>query len=111
MKRGALDFLTKPVDETVLIEAVRKAMVENEREEADRARVEPIRKRVATLTEREEDVMRHVIAGKMNKQIAADLGVVEKTVKVHRGRVMEKMRVASVAELVRDCALAGISPA
>jgi FixJ family two-component response regulator len=111
MKRGAQDFLTKPVDEDVLLGAIRKALEENRRELSAREQVRTVRKRIALLTEREEEVMRHVIAGKLNKQIAGELGVVEKTIKVHRARVMEKMQVGSVAELVRDCALAGIAPA
>ena len=77
----------------------------------ERAEIEAVRGRVGTLTERELEVMRHVIAGELNKRIGERLGVVEKTSKVHRARVMEKMGVSSVAELVRLCALAGIAPA
>lgn len=111
MKAGAADFLTKPVDEAVLLRAVEKALEENRRRIAERAEVDAVRARLLTLTERELDVMRHVIAGDLNKQIGGNLEIAEKTVKVHRGRVMEKMGVASVAELVRLCALAGVEPA
>ena len=111
MKKGAVDFLTKPVDEKSLLEAVRNALSRNEKHLRERAEIEVVRGRVGTLTEREFEVMRHVIAGQLNKQIGDRLGVVEKTIKVHRARVLEKMGVPSVAELVRLCALAGIAPA
>lgn len=111
MKKGAVDFLTKPVDEDSLLEAVRNALSRNEKQLRERAEIEAVRGRVGALTEREFEVMRHVIAGELNKQIGERLGVVEKTIKVHRARVLEKMGVPSVAELVRLCALAGIDPA
>jgi FixJ family two-component response regulator len=111
MKKGAVDFLTKPVDEDVLLEAIRRALEENRRRNVEREQLESIRVRISRLTEREYEVMRHVIAGRLNKQIAADLGTVEKTIKVHRGRVLEKIGVQSVAELVHLCSLAGIEPA
>lgn len=111
MKAGAADFLTKPVDEAVLLKAVEKAFAENRRRVAERAQAEAVRERVLTLTERELEVMRHVISGELNKQIGGDLEIAEKTVKVHRARVMEKMGVESVAELVRVCAIASIEPA
>jgi FixJ family two-component response regulator len=101
MKRGAVDFLTKPVDDEVLLEAVRGALrADRERREGreDRGRV---RDRLGTLTERERQVLDGVVAGRLNKQIAGALGIAEKTVKIHRGRVMEKMQASSVAELVR----------
>lgn len=104
MKKGASDFLTKPVDEQVLLSAIHKALT-------DGKRAETIRARLRTLTTREYEVMRHVISGELNKQIGADLDIVEKTVKVHRARMMEKMGVHSVAELVRLCAEAGVAPA
>jgi FixJ family two-component response regulator len=111
MKKGATDFLTKPVDEDVLLQAIGKAMEDGRRRAAEQAQVEAVRARICTLTDRETEVMRHVISGEMNKEIAGDLGTVEKTIKVHRGRVMEKMGVDSVAELVRLCSLAGVAPA
>lgn len=111
MKKGAADFLTKPVDEAVLLKAIEKAMQDNRRLNGERAQVEAVLARIRTLTEREHEVMRHVIAGALNKQTADELGTVEKTIKVHRARVMEKMEVESVAELVRLCAIAGVEPA
>ena len=111
IKAGAADFLTKPVDVEVLLGALRKAFEENERRRQEQAERDAIRERVLTLTERELDVLRHLITGALNKQIGGDLEIAEKTVKVHRGRVMEKMGVSSVAELVRLCALLGIQPA
>jgi len=110
MKKGALDFLEKPVDDEVLLEAVRQAIARHattQAHEKDRRRVED---RLATLSARERDVMLEVIQGKLNKQIGAALGITEKTVKVHRGRVMEKMGVGSVAELVHLCDTVGITP-
>ncbi|MGD9612001.1 MAG: response regulator transcription factor [Kiritimatiellia bacterium] len=111
MKKGATDFLTKPVDEDVLLKAIRNALAENELRNKEAVEIGAIRARIRTLTERELEVMRHVISGELNKQIGDRLGVVEKTIKVHRARVMEKMGVPSVAELVRLCSLAGIAPA
>lgn len=111
MKAGAADFLTKPVDEEPLLQAIGKALVENRRRNEERAQVDAIRRRVAALTGREHEVMRHLITGALNKQIGSDLDIAEKTVKVHRGRVLEKMGVSSIAELVRLCALAGVAPA
>ena len=110
MKAGAADFLTKPVDEAVLLRAVEKAFAENERRIDERAQADAARARALTLTERELEVMRHVIAGDLNKQIGGELDIAEKTVKVHRARVMEKMGVSSVADLVRLCAIAGVEP-
>ena len=101
MKRGALDFLTKPVNDDDLLKAIRVAIAKDCVQRQQRAEVAEIQQRLATLTPREREVMEHVIAGQLNKQTAADLGTVEKTIKVHRARVMEKMKVQSVAELVR----------
>jgi FixJ family two-component response regulator len=101
MKHGATDFLTKPVNDGDLVAAVRRAIEEDGRGEALRAERGDIRARLALLTPREREVLDFVVTGRLNKQIAAELGAAEKTIKVHRGRVMEKMRVESVAELVR----------
>ena len=109
MKNGAADCLTKPVDSGVFLEAVRRALDlerSGRRTRQERAVVE---RRVASLTPREREVLEGVVTGKLNKQIARDLGITEKTVKVHRGRVMEKMEVSSLAELVRQIDRAGQS--
>ncbi|MEN3362847.1 MAG: hypothetical protein V7606_121 [Burkholderiales bacterium] len=108
MKRGAVDFLLKPVDDEVLLEAIRRAIVIHASEKSRGQRQDEIRQRHSCLTAREREVMQQVIAGSMNKQIAAALGISVKTVKVHRARAMEKMGVRSVAELVHDCDTAGI---
>ncbi len=110
MKTGAVDFLTKPVDDEELLVAVARALVrssEVRKATADRVLA---RARLDTLTPREFEVMQRVIAGLLNKQIADELGAAEKTVKIHRGRVMEKMGVTSVAELVRVAQAAGVAP-
>jgi FixJ family two-component response regulator len=101
MRRGAFDFLTKPVNDTVLFAAVERALQRDAALIASRAERADADSRLARLTAREREVLSHVIAGRLNKQIAADLGTAEKTVKVHRARGMEKMHVRSVAELVR----------
>jgi len=101
MKSGAIDFLTKPVQETDLIEAIRKAIEYDLRDREESAKVAATNKQLASLTPREREVLARVVAGRLNKQIAAELGISEKTIKVHRGRVMAKMSVRSVADLVR----------
>ena len=110
MKAGASDFLTKPVDDQLLLAAIRVAVEKDRRSREARTELNSIEIRLATLTPRERQVLEHVISGKLNKQIASDLGTVEKTIKVHRGRVMEKMEVNSLADLVRIAALAGVRP-
>jgi len=101
MKQGASDFLTKPLDDEELLAAVRVAIEKHRALRREQAELSEIRGRLVTLTPREREVLDHVVAGKLNKQIADDLGTVEQTIKVHRAHVMEKMRVQSVAELVR----------
>jgi FixJ family two-component response regulator len=101
MKHGASDFLTKPVNDEDLLAAVRAAIEKDRARRREQAQLSEIHSRLATLTPREREVLEYVITGKLNKQIAGELGTVEQTVKVHRARVMQKMRVQSVAELVR----------
>ena len=101
MKGGAVDFLTKPIHDEDLLKAVHAALEKNCIERQSRAELDEIQERLATLTPREREVLTHVVSGQLNKQIAYDLGTVEKTIKVHRARVMEKMKVNSMAELVR----------
>jgi FixJ family two-component response regulator len=101
MRRGAFDFLTKPVDDAVLFAAVAGALQRDAELLSAWTERQVTESCLATLTAREREVLTHVIAGRLNKQIAADLGTAEKTIKVHRARGMEKMRVRSVAELVR----------
>jgi FixJ family two-component response regulator len=107
MKRGALDFLTKPVNDGQLLAAIRVAIEKDRVARRRQAELLEIRARLATLTPREQEVLDHVVTGKLNKQIADDLGVVEQTIKVHRAHVMKKMKVQSVAELVRLAERAG----
>ena len=108
MKAGAVDFLTKPVDADALLAAIDHARERESKGREARAAMEFFTARLATLTPREREVLGHVIAGRLNKQIAYDLGTVEKTIKVHRSRMMEKMGVRSLAELVRLAERAGI---
>jgi FixJ family two-component response regulator len=104
MKAGAVDFLTKPVKAEELIASVGLGLA-RVREVAD------LRARYAQLTPREREVMEHVIAGRLNKVIAAELGTTEQTIKVHRSRVMEKLGIRSVAALVTAAQRLGVSPA
>jgi FixJ family two-component response regulator len=108
MKFGAADFLTKPVDGDKLLSAVRVAVERNLQTHLDRAELDDILERFANLTPRERQVLALIVEGKLNKQAAAELGTVEKTIKVHRARVMTKMKVRSLAELVRLADRVGI---
>jgi FixJ family two-component response regulator len=110
VKQGAVNFLTKPVDEELLLASIQEALVRSRQLLAAANEQTSILQRTGTLSAREFEVMQGVIAGALNKQIAAHLGIAEKTVKIHRGQVMEKMKVNSVAELVRLCESAGIKP-
>jgi FixJ family two-component response regulator len=108
MKGGAIDFLTKPVDARDLLGAIERAVAKTFTVQRDQTQATDIQGRLKTLTAREVEVFALVVTGMLNKQIAAKLGIVEKTVKVHRARVMEKMRAGSLAELVRLADQAGI---
>jgi FixJ family two-component response regulator len=110
MKAGAVDFIEKPFDESTLLGSVRNALARDREQRARRSEGEAYTARMELLTPRERQVLRHVIAGRLNKQIAARLGTAEKTIKVHRARVMCKMSVRSVAELTRVADLIGIEP-
>ncbi|WP_437940541.1 response regulator transcription factor [Sorangium sp. So ce341] len=101
MKAGAIDFLTKPCDDTDLLAAVERAIARDAGARAARGEQQALRTRFEALTPREREVCLRVAQGLLNKQIAEELGAAEKTIKVHRGRVMEKLGVESVAELVR----------
>ena len=110
MKKGAVHFLTKPLDDNDLLQAVNEAIEKDRNAKAVQAEVQDIRGRVGLLTPREYEILRYVVSGMLNKQIAYTLNIAEKTVKIHRGRVMEKMGVDSVAELVRLAQKTGIEP-
>jgi len=110
MRAGALDFIEKPWENDSLLNTVRRALERDREMRTRRNASDSIARRVASLTPRESEVFRHVIAGRLNKQIAARLGTAEKTIKVHRARVMHKMSVRSVAELTRVAEIVGIRP-
>jgi FixJ family two-component response regulator len=111
IKAGAVDFLTKPVKGADLLRAVRAGLADAQQNQAFALLRAQVQERAARLTAREREVMAHVIAGRLNKVIADRLGTSEQTIKVHRGRLMEKLEVDSVAELVRVAQLLGIGPA
>jgi FixJ family two-component response regulator len=101
MKAGAVDFLTKPVDAPVLIDAVARAIARDSENRVVRARQEEARTRYNRLTPREREVFAHLISGQLNKQVGFDLGISERTTKIHRRQVLEKMEADSIADLVR----------
>ena len=101
MKAGAIDFLTKPVNDKDLFEAVASAEARDAESRRLHSELESMQAKVRTLTPREREVLTHVVAGRLNKQIAGDLGTAEKTIKVHRSRMMEKLGIRMVADLVR----------
>jgi FixJ family two-component response regulator len=110
IKKGAVDFLTKPFDDDQLLGAVRRAIELDRQTRAKYDVLQAIRLRLAILTSREYEIFRFVITGLLNKQIAAELDIAEQTVKIHRGRVMEKLGAYSVPDLVRMAEKAGIVP-
>jgi FixJ family two-component response regulator len=101
MKAGAVDFLTKPVEAPVLLDAVARAIARDAENRVVRARQHEARARYSRLTPRERDVFAHLISGQLNKQIGYDLGISERTTKIHRRQVLEKMQADSIADLVR----------
>jgi two-component system response regulator FixJ len=111
MKKGAVDFLPKPFDEKELMDALKRAVEKDRTAKADRAARRGILEQVGQLTPREYEILQHLITGMLNKQIAFKLGIAEKTVKIHRARVFEKLNAYSVAELVRMAEKAGIKSA
>jgi FixJ family two-component response regulator len=111
IKAGAVDFLTKPCEDQDLLTAIEQAIaIDSEVRQVQADRV-ALQCRLAKLTRREREVCSHVIAGRLNKQIASDLGTCEQTVKVHRMRIMEKLGVRSLAQLIRLAEKGGVSPA
>ena len=101
MKAGAVEFLTKPFRDQDLLDAIQQALERDGKARDQRAALEKVRSRFASLTSREREVMKRVVAGLLNKQIGAELGTSETTVKIHRHQVMEKMGAGSLPELVR----------
>jgi FixJ family two-component response regulator len=110
MKKGAIDFLTKPCDDEQLLGAVQSAIEKDMQARGSYEEKQKIRRRIELLTPRENEILHYVIGGMLNKQIAAKLGIAEPTVKIHRGRIMEKLCAESVADLVRLAGKAGLEP-
>jgi RNA polymerase sigma factor (sigma-70 family) len=108
IKRGAIDFLTKPINDQDLLDAIHRAIEQDKRIRREQYEIETIKQRVDSLTPREREVFSLVVTGMLNKQIAHDLRMSEKTVKTHRSKVMDKMQASSLAELVRLALKVGI---
>lgn len=111
MQRGAIDFLTKPVDGQALLASVSRGLAQDTASRAERARQGQLRARYERLTPREREVFLHLISGQLNKQVAADLQIAERTIKLHRANILEKLEVDSMAELARLAVDLGIDPA
>ncbi|HEX7333275.1 MAG TPA: response regulator transcription factor [Pyrinomonadaceae bacterium] len=111
MKAGAVEFLTKPFDDEVLLSAIRHAIKRSAAVLDDQAEIQMLRDSYESLTPREQEIMRLVVAGLLNKQIGLKLGISEITVKAHRGKVMQKMRADSLADLVKIAVRLGLAPA
>lgn len=110
MKRGAVDFLLKPFDDEQLLEVVKNAVIKSRTINVERNNTKKIRQLIDKLTPREYEIFLYVITGMLNKQIAAELNIAEHTVKIHRGRVMQKLAAYSVVDLVRLAETLGITP-
>lgn len=110
IQRGAVDFLTKPVDGHVLLAAVQRALARDTAARAARARQQELRQRYERLTPREREVFLHLISGQLNKQVAADLQITERTIKLHRASILQKLEISSMAELARMAVDLGIAP-
>ena len=111
MKAGAVDVLTKPVDAPVLLDAVARALARDAENRVTRARQHAARDRYKRLTPREQEVFAHLLSGQLNKQVGFDLGISERTIKIHRRQVLDKMEADSIADLVRMAGDLGIAPA
>jgi FixJ family two-component response regulator len=111
MKAGAVEFLTKPFDDEVLLSAIRHAIKRSAAALDEQAEITALRSDYESLTPRERDVMRWVVAGMLNKQIGMKLGISEITVKAHRGKMMQKMKAESLADLVKTAVRLGLAPA
>ena len=111
IQRGAVDFLTKPVDGHVLVAAVERALAQDAASRAVHAHQQDLRLRYERLTPREREVFLHLIGGQLNKQVAADLQITERTIKMHRANIFQKLEVDSMAEMVRLAVDLGIAPA
>ena len=111
MKAGAAEFLTKPFDDEVLLSAIKHAIKRSAAVLDDQAEISELRRSYESLTPRERDVMKLVVAGMLNKQIGLKLDISEITVKAHRGKMMQKMKAASVADLVKTAVRLGLAPA